>query len=218
MSERKRLSDILRDGEAEKLAAAWATTAAAAEFAPIPNGEYNCRVLSGELCQSKSGTPGYKLTLEVTEGEHAGRHVWHDVWLTPAALPMAKRDLEKLHITDLAQLSQPLPQGILARVKVALRTEDGTTYNRVKTFTVTGVEPPDEFAPKADDAANAEPIADDFPFGANTPPSTTTEGTTQPLRSSPPAGKPPKRPTATASTNGATGHHDGSGPYGGERR
>jgi hypothetical protein len=213
MSERKKLSDILRAGEAEKLAAAWATTAAAAEFAPLPTGEYDCRILSGEFTQSKSGTPGYKLTLEVTEGEHAGRHVWHDVWLTPAALPMAKRDLSKLGIADLAQLSQPLPRGILVRVKVKLRPDDnGATYNRVRSFDVTGVEPPDEFAPPEDDRGDDQADAD-----APTP--TPPEGTTQSLRSPPSAGKPPKRPTATASTNGATGQHDaGNGPYGGDRR
>ena len=104
MSERKKLSDILRNGEAESLANAWATTEAAGDFAPLPAGEYACRVLSGEVCQSKSGTPGYKITFEVIEGEHASRRIWLDLWLTPAALPMAKRDLTKLGIKALDQL------------------------------------------------------------------------------------------------------------------
>ena len=200
MPERKRLSDILRDDERRKLADAWATTAAVGEFTPLPAGEYDCRILSGELCSSKSGTPGYKITFEVIEGEHATRHVWHDLWLTPAALPMAKRDLGKLGIDALEKLSQPLPQGILARVKVALLQDDGITYNRVRAFDVTGTEPPDEFAPPAVPAIGCPPPAtpapteaeEPFPFGANAPTPAATEGTTQPLRAALPAAKPPQ--------------------------
>ncbi|MGB1885124.1 MAG: hypothetical protein ACPHUF_14565, partial [Gammaproteobacteria bacterium] len=40
----------------------------------------------------------FKLTFRVLEGEHEGRQFWHDVWLTAAALPMAKHDLAKLGI------------------------------------------------------------------------------------------------------------------------
>lgn len=84
-------------------------------------------------------------------GEHAGRQVWHDLYLTPAALPMAKRDLAKLGIDDQAKLEQPLPLGIRCKVKVALRTDDddGTQRNRVVRFDVIGIDrpEPDAFAP-----------------------------------------------------------------------
>src|SRR5262245_50090624 len=112
--EKKKLTDILRgDSAVEKLKATWNTTEAAAEFAPVPPGEYILRILSGELSTSRGGTPGYKLTLEVAAGEHEGRRLWHDLWLTPAALPMAKRDLEKIGIKTLEQLEQPIPPRIL---------------------------------------------------------------------------------------------------------
>src|SRR4051794_18521445 len=108
MNDRKKLSDILHGTSRESLTSAWDSTEAAAELAPLPAGEYLCRCVKGELFTSKEkATPGYKLTLEVTEGEHAGRHVWHDFWLTRAALPMTKRDLEKLGVTHLEQLEQP---------------------------------------------------------------------------------------------------------------
>jgi hypothetical protein len=97
------------------------------------------------------GTAGYKLAFRVLEGDHQGRQFWHDVWLTPAALPMAKRDLTKLGVTALEQLERPLPPGIRCRVKLALRRDDdGAEYNRVKTFAVEGIDPPevDPFAPK----------------------------------------------------------------------
>jgi hypothetical protein len=79
------------------------------------------------------GTPGYKIEFKVIEGEHIGRHFWHDVWLTPAALPQAKRDLGKIGATDLAQLEQPLPRFIRVKAKVVLRRDDdGAEYNRVR--------------------------------------------------------------------------------------
>jgi hypothetical protein len=121
----------------------------------LPPGEYTAHIVNGELEQSRSkGTPGYKLDFRVIEGEHTGRHFWVDVWLTPAALPQAKRDLGKLGVTDLAQLENPLPRFIRVKAKVVLRRDDdGTEYNRVRRFDVIGIDTPeqDEFAP-ADEA------------------------------------------------------------------
>jgi hypothetical protein len=150
VNERKRLSDILRQQDPSSLAKAWESSQAASERGPLPAGEYVCCLVGGELFNARGGTPGYKLKFEVLEGEHAGRCLWHDIWLTQAALPMAKRDLGKLGVTQVEQLDQPLPEGIVVRVKVALRTEDsGTRYNRVMRFEVVGIDPPkpDPFAP-----------------------------------------------------------------------
>ena len=120
----------------ENLSRAWGETQAAEDFAPLPSGEYVARIVGGELFTSKTkGTAGYKLAFRVLEGDHQGRQFWHDVWLTPAALPMAKRDLAKLGVTALEQLERPLPPGIRCKVKLALRKDDdGTEYNRVTIF------------------------------------------------------------------------------------
>ena len=166
--ERKKLSDILQhNSDRETLSSLWKTTAAAAEFAPLPKGEYNFRVLSSELFNSKrNATPGYKLTLEVYEGEYEGRRAWVDFWLTPAALPMTKRDLLKLGVIDLAQLERPLPPGILIKGKLALkRDDDGNEVNKMVRFEFVGIEPGDAFAPTDDQLV----VATDFPFGANVP-------------------------------------------------
>ena len=32
-------------------------------------------------------TPGYKIEFEILDGDYRGRKLWHDCWLTPAALP-----------------------------------------------------------------------------------------------------------------------------------
>lgn len=151
--ERKKLSDILANGSKEALSQAWDRTIAAADFAPLPAGEYVAYVVSGELFTSKTkATAGYKLSFRVLEGEHAGRLFWDDLWLTPAALPMAKRDLGKLGVTSLDQLERPLPPGIRCKVKLVLRRDDdGTERNRVRSFEVVGIDSPeqDAFAPQS---------------------------------------------------------------------
>lgn len=148
---RKNLSDILREGDRQSLSQAWGETQAADDFAPLPPGEYIARIISGELFTSKQkGTAGYKLTFRVIEGDHQGRQFWHDIWLTPAALPMAKRDLGKLGIKALEQLERPFPPGICCRVSLTLRKgDDGREFNRVRSFEVVGIDEAeqDAFAP-----------------------------------------------------------------------
>jgi hypothetical protein len=103
----------------------------------LPRGDYRCRVTDGELVTSKSGTPGYVVTFTVADGEHKGRKLWHTAWLTPAALPMSKRDLLKLGVTSLDVLERPLPAGIVCDVRVVVRTDDdGVERNRVVSFSV----------------------------------------------------------------------------------
>ena len=68
-------------------------------------------------------------------------------------------------MTALEQLERPLPPGIRCKVKLALRKDDdGTEYNRVKTFEVVGIDPPeqDAFAPIEHPPRNAmrpQPLA-----------------------------------------------------------
>jgi hypothetical protein len=170
MIERKKLADILLNSDRDKLGRIWESTKAADDLRPLPSGEYRCTVASGELFNSKSGTPGYKLKLVVVDGEHADRVVWHDVWLSEAALPMAKRDLGKLGVTSLDQLERPLPDGIVVAAKVALRkNDDGTEYNRVNRLDVVGIEPPEPepFAPwnGSEDSSTADAAGFDWARG-----------------------------------------------------
>ncbi|MEN6406361.1 MAG: DUF669 domain-containing protein [Thermoguttaceae bacterium] len=161
--QRKSLSDILR-ADQRRLQDAWNNTQAAEDFgAPLPAGEYLARIVSGELFNARTkGTGGYKLAFRVLEGDHRGRQFWHDIYLTEAALPMAKRDLAKLGVTRLEQLETPLPSGIRCKVKLALRKDDnGEEYNRVRTFEVIGIDPPevDPFAPADGPQPSPQPLA-----------------------------------------------------------
>jgi len=163
MPERKKLADILLNSDREKLGRIWDSTKAADDLKPLPSGEYRCSLASGELFNSKQGTPGYKLKLVVFQGQYTDRVVWHDVWLSEAALPMAKRDLGKLGITGPEQLERLLPEGIIVKAKVALRkNDDGTEYNRVNRLDVVGIEPtePEPFAPSSNPTAEPSPIGE----------------------------------------------------------
>ncbi len=180
---RKKLSDILGAGNGGNFRDVWNSAVPADNFGPLPPGDYTFRILIGELFKAKTGTPGYKLTLEVIEGEHEGRRAWHDLWLTPAALPMTKRDLAKIGVTNPEQLEKPLPGGILVRGRLSVRrNDDGNDGNRLTRFECIGTEPGDAFEPPADGAGQA----DAFPFGTNAAP--TPNGTAS---DPPPNGKPP---------------------------
>lgn len=162
MAERKKLTDILHGSDRESLARQWNETTAADEFAPLPPGEYETIVACGELFTAKTkGTAGYKLTFEVLHGDYKGRKVWHDIWLTPAALPLAKRDLAKIGVTELSQLERPLPARFQCKVKLALRkNDDGIEYNRVLSFECIGVEKADPFAPHTEKAEGDGVVVD----------------------------------------------------------
>jgi len=149
---RKSLSEILPQHDLQSLAQTWQTTEAADDYGPLPAGEYLARILSGELFNSRTnGTPGYKLKFQIVEGEYAERQFWHDLWLTPAAMAMTKRELAKIGINTIQQLDEPVPPGIRCRVKLTLRREDdGTEHNRVSRMEFVGLDEaaqPDAFAP-----------------------------------------------------------------------
>lgn len=156
-----RLSDIISNGSGDDFNDLWNNTEAAGEQGPLPPGEYVAHIVKGELEASRArGTPGYKLTFQVIEGEFRGRRFWNDCWLTPAAMPQTKRDLAKLGVTELEQLEKPLPKFIRCKCKLALRRDDdGNERNRLKSFEVVGLDEPesDPFAPMAVKAAPTDP-------------------------------------------------------------
>ena len=145
-----KLTDIL-NGSSGGFNDTWNSTPAAADYGPVPRGEYVCTVTKGELEASRSKrTPGYKVEFTVVEGQFRGRKFWLDLWLTPAALPHSKRDLGKLGITTLEQMEQPLRRGIRCKVQVVVRRDDdGLERNHVRSFEVIGIDSPeaDPFAP-----------------------------------------------------------------------
>src|SRR6516225_7859935 len=130
---RPRLDEILNGG-GNDFNALWNETAAAGEFEPLPSGRYKALVADGKLAESHANkTPSYKLAFEILEqAAFAGRRVFHDLWLTPKALPATKRDLAKLRIHTPEQLRQAPPTGTTVELRIALRSQDDESrFNRV---------------------------------------------------------------------------------------
>ncbi|HYT87443.1 MAG TPA: hypothetical protein VEL76_01885 [Gemmataceae bacterium] len=205
MTERRKLSDILGGDNGGDFRDKWNNTTAADDFKPLPPGNYVFRIVSGELFTSKRETPGYKLALEVTGGEHEGRRVWHDLWLTAPALPMAKRDLAKIGLTKPEQLEQPLPSGILIRGRLVIhRDDDGNEVNKLKYFEYVGIEPGDAFEPKIDEGNQ----------GADFVPPTENAGQADakpPQTNAAPAGELFPQDAANGGTSGFLAHERGAG-------
>ena len=158
---RRRLTDILA-GQTDEIREQWGKTEAAADFAPLPAGTYEAHVQAVELFNARTGTAGVKIQFRIADGEHVGRLLFHDLWLTPAALPQTKRDAEKLGLSTLEQLetANVVPGRIRCKVYVTLRSgDDGTEYNRVRRFDVLSIDEPeaDPFAPTEDNVDIAEP-------------------------------------------------------------
>jgi hypothetical protein len=144
----------------------WESTEAAPEMAPLPSGSYRCLVSDGRLAQAATGTRSYKVAFAIIDGKYTNRKVWMDLWLTDRALAMTKRDLAKLQITRPEQLNKPPRPGIIAEVRVALRTEDdGRQYNKVNGFTIVEKAPaPSVLGADADEEADTpegnDPVTD----------------------------------------------------------
>jgi hypothetical protein len=117
---------------------------------PLPAGRYRCLVADGRLAESRQkSTPSYKVAFEVVEGEHTGRKVFLDLWLSPAALRISKPQLIALGFGSAAELQRDCPAlGSLAEVDVVLRADDqGRQWNEVRAFKIVEAAPADDFAP-----------------------------------------------------------------------
>jgi hypothetical protein len=146
---RQRLDEIL-DGKAADFNDLWNRTEAAGEHELLPAGRYKGFICAGGLATSKANkTPSYKLVFEILEpAAFRGRRVYHDCWLTPAALPVSKRDLAKCRIHTPAQLQQRPPVGLVADLRIALRTtDDDRQFNRVVGFVILDERRPADLAP-----------------------------------------------------------------------
>jgi hypothetical protein len=137
MNKFEKLAAMLGGEEATALEERFDSASAAADASAIPPGVYRCLVAKGELNTSRSGTPGYRVTFVVEAGEHQGSRLRLDCWLTERALPMAKRDLQKLGVTSVRQMETPLPPGLVADVTVVRYVDDDQIErNRVRSFVI----------------------------------------------------------------------------------
>ena len=173
MTPKKKLSDIVKDMAGLKQQ--WANTKPAPDTdKPIPPGEYVCDLTEGSAFEAKTGTPGYKVTLKVKEGEFVGRLVWHDFYLSEKALPYTLRALAKIGITDPEQLDTGLPAGLVVKAKIVVnKRDDGSERNEVRSWELVAVNADANPAPTQPDAppapapwsVNLDNLDNDMPKG-----------------------------------------------------
>lgn len=118
-------------------------------FDPLPEGEYACEIIESELKPTKTGGEMLRLTLEVKQGQHAGRRIWDNLNIVNSnaqAQDIAHRTLKSIcdavgvgAIDDSEALHF---RPFLADVKIeAPRTVGDRTYdatNRVKRYKAMG--------------------------------------------------------------------------------
>ena len=134
---KKSLVDLLGAEKTSKLADLFDRTQAATDFCVIPAGAYRCLISDVSYYEAKNGTSAIRITFEVDEGEHKGARLWHPLWLTVLAMPMTKRDLGKLGINDLKDLSF-YPGTVVAAQVIVEDDDNGAERNRVSVFDVVG--------------------------------------------------------------------------------
>lgn len=71
------------------------------DFSPIPKGTYRASILDVEERESQSSDyPYYNVTLEISEGDFAGRKVWAICSKHPKAAGMLAQTLLRMGVTD----------------------------------------------------------------------------------------------------------------------
>ena len=156
------LSDIFDNPslneEDAALAELFNSTAPAAPKLLLPAGEYPARAVGAKLDETRRGTKLYAMTLEVADGTHTGARLVARWYLSPAALPYSRRDLEALGLDVYEKLKRgDVPDGPL-RMRVALQTkDDGSQRNEVLAVFPGATPTPKPNSPSVCDEPHSDP-------------------------------------------------------------
>jgi len=124
----------------------------------LKSGKHTCRVaapINGWFCESKTGTAGLRLPLEITGGECNGTHVEYIAWLSHAALDRSVKTLADVFGWDgnLAALASLVDSGPFVGRESEITVEDeeynGKMYPKIKWLN------------KAGGGSSAKPLAKD---------------------------------------------------------
>lgn len=100
------------------------SSAEAPSFDEVPDGKYQARIDSVRLANSQKGDPMIKWDLIVLSGPQAGRHIFKNSVITPAAMPFVKGDLKTLGL-ELAKFSD-LPSHLESLLDITLEVTKRT--------------------------------------------------------------------------------------------
>jgi Protein of unknown function (DUF669) len=141
-------------------------------FAPLPDGDYDLKVVESSSVITQSGKTMFKIKAEVQTGPHATRFVWDNLVVTPDspnALGFFFRKMKALGLgTDFFQ-QQPTDQAIVAallnrtfRGKLATREYQQKLSNEIKEYHPAGGASAPAFAPAPVPQASAPTPAPSF--------------------------------------------------------
>jgi len=109
-------------------------------FEALPRGMYPCQIVDCEFTYSQSsGNPMWTCTLEVTDGDYAGRKLFTHMVFAGAGLPITKKQLSRIvpsllesafDPSDVEVSSQML--GLEVQAKVSIRKYEGEDRNNVQ--------------------------------------------------------------------------------------
>jgi hypothetical protein len=118
------------------------------DFAPIPQSDYDVKIIETEATKSSTDKPMWKITTEVMNGPHAGRKVWTQQTLTmdnPDALNVFFRQMAAAGLTGEFFKTKPTNQQIADalmgrqfRAKVTIREWQGVPRNNIKQWNPLG--------------------------------------------------------------------------------
>jgi hypothetical protein len=186
------------------------------DFAPIPQGDYDVKIIETEATKSSTDKPMWKITTAVLNGPHEGRKVWTQQTLTmdnPDALNVFFRQMAAAGLTREFFATKPSNQQIADallgrsfRAKITIREWQGVPRNNIKQWNPVsaagrgpgGVAPP----PGAGGAPGGPPppSASSTPPPAASAPPPPAASAPPPAASTPPPAAAPAEPPPTAAT------------------
>ena len=95
----------------------------------VPDGKYQVRIDEVRLDRSQKGDPMIKWDLIVIAGAQAGRHIFKNSVITPAALPYVKGDLKTvgLQLAKFSDLSERLEDLLNVNLEITKRARGDYT-------------------------------------------------------------------------------------------
>jgi hypothetical protein len=122
--------------------------AGSSDYAPIPQGDYDVKIVETEATKSSTDKPMWKIVTAVLHGPHEGRKIWTQQTLTmdnPDALNVFFRQMAAAGLTSEFFKTKPSNQQIADallgrqfRAKVTIREWQGTPRNNIKQWNPLG--------------------------------------------------------------------------------
>jgi hypothetical protein len=180
--------------------------AAGSDFAPIPQGDYDVKIIETEATKSSTDKPMWKVTCQVMNGPHEGRKIWTQQTLTmdnEDALNVFFRQMAAAGLTGEFFRTKPTNERIAEalmgrqfRAKVTIREWQGVPRNNIKQWNPMGARGGAPGGPPPPAAGAGGPGGPPPPPAASTPPPAASPPPPAAAAPSPAAATPP--PAAAA--------------------